>query len=45
MRSEQVEFSGSQDARLAGRLDLPDASRHVFALFAQADRSDSIREA
>ncbi|MBA3310452.1 MAG: OsmC family protein [Nocardioidaceae bacterium] len=34
MRSEQVEFSGSQDTRLAGRLDLPDAPPQAFALFA-----------
>lgn len=34
MRSEQVEFPGSQGPALAGRLDLPDGNPRAFALFA-----------
>ncbi len=34
MRLEHVEFSGSQNARLSGRLELPDDRPSTFALFA-----------
>lgn len=34
MRSERVEFTGSQGTPLAGRLDLPDDIPKAFALFA-----------
>jgi uncharacterized OsmC-like protein/fermentation-respiration switch protein FrsA (DUF1100 family) len=34
MRSERVEFPGSRDAPLAGRLDMPDEEPRAFALFA-----------
>ena len=34
MRSERVEFPGSQGTPLAGRLDLPDTGPRAFALFA-----------
>lgn len=34
MRSERVEFSGSQGNLLAGRLDLPDTEPQAYALFA-----------
>lgn len=34
MRSERVEFAGSQGTPLAGRLDLPDTQPRAFALFA-----------
>lgn len=34
MRSERVEFPGSQGTPLAGRLDLPDTEPRAFALFA-----------
>ncbi|HEX6247435.1 MAG TPA: alpha/beta fold hydrolase [Nocardioidaceae bacterium] len=34
MRSERVEFPGSQGAVLAGRLDLPDEPPRAFAVFA-----------
>jgi putative redox protein len=34
MRSERVEFTGSQHATLAARLDLPDGEPRAYALFA-----------
>ena len=34
MRSERVEFPGSRDTPLAGRLDMPDEEPRAFALFA-----------
>lgn len=34
MRSQRIEFPGSQGTPLAGRLDLPESSPPAFALFA-----------
>ncbi|MFF3468171.1 hypothetical protein ACWCQN_42805 [Streptomyces sp. NPDC001984] len=34
MRSEKVEFSGSQGAWLAARLELPDGTPQAYGLFA-----------
>lgn len=45
MRSEQIEFSGTQDTRLVARLDLLGASPQAFALFSRANQSESAREA
>lgn len=34
MRSENIEFTGSQGGQLAARLDLPDGAPHAYGLFA-----------